>query len=61
MSEEEYSELHDLLGRECNPWRHPQMWGQPGLTKARWRKTVKEWATALREVKHRHEASEDFA
>ena len=50
MTEEKYSELHNLLNGGRNPWTRPQLWQKPDLAKARWRRTVQEWIVALHKV-----------
>ncbi len=50
MTEEQYSALNDELGRVASPWKYPELYGQPGEAKAKWRKTVDNWLRALDKV-----------
>ncbi len=50
MTEDQYSAMHDDLSARTSPWKQPNMYGQPGEAKAKWRKTVDSWLRALDKV-----------
>ncbi len=50
MTEEQYRALNDELGGTASPWKYPELYGQPGKARAKWRKTVDCWPRALDKV-----------
>ncbi len=50
MTEQQYSDLWDLTQNQSNPWKHPELYGQPGVHRRKWRVAVKLTQRALKEV-----------
>ncbi len=50
MTEEQYSGLWDKLSSSSNPWKHPELYAQPGEKRSQWRVRVGLMQKSFKEV-----------
>ncbi len=50
MNDNQYSTLWDKLDPRANPWRNPELYGQPCVMRQQWRARVNQILKAIKEV-----------